>query len=147
MLDHAHAANPDLGNVTWVHGDGTTLAGIDDASADGVFCFVVLQHVPDSEVILGYVEEMGRVLKPGGWAAFQFSNDPQIHRPPSRTRALLDRSARRQKDPAWVGSAVDLSDMRGTLDSSGLRVERLLNEGTQFCLVHAVKEFARLPIT
>ena len=51
-------------------------------SVDGCFSHVVFQHIPDPPITLNYVREMGRVLRPGGWALFQVSNDPTIHQPP-----------------------------------------------------------------
>ncbi|MCU1678076.1 MAG: class SAM-dependent methyltransferase, partial [Frankiales bacterium] len=48
--------------VTLHHGDGTTLAPVADASVDGVVSLVVFQHIPDPQVTLGYVREIGRVL-------------------------------------------------------------------------------------
>jgi hypothetical protein len=39
---------------------------------DFVFCFRVLQHVPDREVVLNYIYEAERVLKKGGIAYLQF---------------------------------------------------------------------------
>src|SRR3954470_2705623 len=74
MLEQARELNARLTNVTWHHGDGTTLNPIADASVDAVVSHVVFQHIPDPQVTLGYVREMGRVLRPGGWAAFQISN-------------------------------------------------------------------------
>src|SRR5206468_8184733 len=128
MLEVARRMNPQLGNVDWLHGDGTTLAPIPGASADACVSHVVFQHIPDPEVTLGYVREMGRVLRPGGWAAFQVSNDPSVHR-----RRLFARRGTRH--PAWRGSAVDLGVLRATASDAGLEVERVVGEGTQFCLV------------
>ena len=34
MLRQAQELNPHLSNVTWLHGDGTSLEGIEDGSAD-----------------------------------------------------------------------------------------------------------------
>jgi hypothetical protein len=82
---------------------------------------------------------MGRVLKPGGWAAFQVSNDPSVHRPrekPTR-RGLLSRGRKGQDHPAWLGSSIDLDDLRATAAAAGLDVERIQGEGTQYCLVLA----------
>jgi SAM-dependent methyltransferase len=143
MLAQAREANADAANVTWIHGDGTTLTGIDDGSVDGVFSWVVLQHVPEPEIVLGYIEEMGRVLKPHGWAAFQVSTDPNVHQPrgiAERAKQALGKGPKGQADPAWLGTAVDPADLRATVLDSGLRVKQLLNEGTQFCLVHAIKD-------
>ena len=142
MLARANEANAALDNVTWIHGDGTSLTGVDDASADIVFSHVVFQHIPDPPITLGYVREMGRVLRPGGWAGFQISNDPSIHRPRSggrllkeRALAVVGRAPKGQGHPAWLGSAVDLDDLRETADAAGLAVEHVENPGTQFCFV------------
>ncbi len=128
MLAHAREHNPQLPNVDWVLGDGLTLADVPDAEADGVFSHVVFQHIPDPAITLGYVAEIGRVLRPGGWAAFQVSNDPRVHR-----RRL--RVPRVTRHPAWRGSHVELAALRETADAAGLAVERVVGEGSQFCLV------------
>jgi SAM-dependent methyltransferase len=142
MLEQGRAANAHLGNVSWVLGDGDTLTGVEDGSVDGVFSFVVLQHVPTPEIVLGYVREMGRVLRPGGWCAFQVSNDPTVHKAHGggKLKAMLGRGPKGQSHPAWLGTSVDPSELRATLAEVGLRPHTVLNEGTQFCLVHAVKE-------
>jgi SAM-dependent methyltransferase len=140
MLAQARAHNAHLENVEWLHGDGTSLRPIEDACADALVSHVVFQHIPDPAVTLGYVAEMGRVLRPGGWAAFQISTDPSIHR-----RRLLSTPARRlrrsgprgQDDRAWLGSAVDLEDLRSTAAAAGLDLAQVLNPGTQFTLVLA----------
>ncbi|HEV2061260.1 MAG TPA: class I SAM-dependent methyltransferase, partial [Solirubrobacteraceae bacterium] len=86
MLRRAQELNDGLGNVTWLLGDGESLTGVEDASLDGAVSHVVFQHIPDPKVTLGYVEELARVLKPGGWAAFGLSTDPEVHRPPPPER-------------------------------------------------------------
>ena len=52
--------------ATWVVGDGSSLAGVGDASVDHVLSYEVFQHIPDPGVIQGYLREMARVLRPGG---------------------------------------------------------------------------------
>jgi SAM-dependent methyltransferase len=142
MLALAREHNPGLANVAWVLGDGRTLSPIADRSADGCFSHVVFQHLPDPAIALGYVREMGRVLRPGGWAAFQVSNAPQVHRRPPlgrRARGFLDavrgRGPRGQGHRAWRGSAVDLELLRAVAAEAGLEVERTVGAGTQFCFV------------
>jgi SAM-dependent methyltransferase len=141
MLARARELNPQLENVRWLHGDGASLAGVADASADGCFSHVVFQHLPDPELTLGYVREMGRVLRPGGWAAFGVSTDPSAHRPRRRARwrlaALLRRGPRGQEHPAWLGSAVPLERLRATAAQAGLELERVVHPGSQFTLVLA----------
>jgi SAM-dependent methyltransferase len=42
-----------------------------DASVDGVVCSNLLEHTPDPEAVL---REVGRVLRPGGWAYVSWTN-------------------------------------------------------------------------
>jgi SAM-dependent methyltransferase len=139
MLARARELNPGLANVRWELGDGTTLAGVPDGWVDGVFSHVVFQHIPDPAITLGYVTEMGRVLTPGGWAAFQISDDPRVHRPRDgvllRIRAALGRAPRGRRNAAWVGSAVPVADVAATAEAAGMTVEAVWGSGTQHCLI------------
>jgi SAM-dependent methyltransferase len=121
--------------VSWVLGDGTTLDAVDPGSIDLVVSHVVFQHIPDPAVTLGYVREIGRVLRTGGWAVFQVSNDPSIHKP--QPVGMLGRigKPKGREDPAWVGSAVELGDLRQAVADGGMTIEKITGEGTQFCLV------------
>src|SRR3954451_7418051 len=107
MLAIAREENPELANVEWIHGDGVSLAGIDDSIADAVVSHVVFQHIPDPQITLGYIREIGRVLEPGGVAAIHLSNDKQVHAwKPSlgdRVRTLLGRGPKGQTHEAWMG--------------------------------------------
>jgi SAM-dependent methyltransferase len=141
MLALARRYNPTLENVHWLLGDGHSLAGIADDSVDGIVSLVVFQHIPDPGVVMSYVREMGRVLRSGGWAAFHVSNDPGVHRAPgllARVRAAISpRRPSGQGGAEWVGSAVDLDELRATAEASGLQIDRVHGEGTQFCIVGA----------
>lgn len=138
MLAQAAEYNAHLGNAEWLKGDGTSLGVLADASVDGCFSHVVFQHLPRAEMTLGYVREMGRVLRPGGWALFQVSMDPAVHRRPkggvrSRVRRLLGGA----DDAAWWGSWVDGASLRAAAGDGGLEIEQLLDEGTQYATVLA----------
>jgi SAM-dependent methyltransferase len=139
MLARARELNPELSNVGWVLGDGISLRGIPDASMDACVSVVVFQHIPDPEVTLGYVREVGRVLRPGGWAALQVSDDPSVHRPHSglgpRVRALLGRAPRGQRHPAWLGSSVTPTALERTARAAAMTLERVWGEGSQYCQV------------
>jgi SAM-dependent methyltransferase len=140
MLTLAREHNGHLDNVEWVHGDGASLGAIGDAAVDGCFSHVVFQHIPDPAVTLGYVRDMGRVLRPGGWALFQVSTDPSVHRPPApglkgRVRQALGREPAPPRE--WWGSAVKPDALRAAAGDGGLTVERLLDEGTQYTTVYA----------
>ena len=141
MLELAREHNPELDNVEWILGDGRSLAGIESRSADVVHSDVVFQHSPDPEITLGYVAEIGRVLRPGGWAAFQVSNAPEAHEASllSRTRATLQgalgRGPRGQSDPRWRGSAVDLDRLVRAAVDADMRAANITGTGTQYCRV------------
>jgi SAM-dependent methyltransferase len=109
---------------------------VDDGAADACVSHVVFQHIPDPAVTLGYVREMGRVVRPGGWAAFQISNDPTIHhRRESRLKRLLRRGGPAgQAHPAWLGSAVEIDELRAAAGDGAMDVEHLAGEGTQYCI-------------
>jgi SAM-dependent methyltransferase len=140
MIEAAKQHNPALTNVEWLVGDGESLAGIDSESADAVVSHVVFQHIPDPAITLGYVREIGRVLRPGGWAAFQISNDPAIHRPRSKAAqaraaiaGVLGRDGDWRVDSHWLGSHVEIDDLRAAARDGAMGVERVIGEGTQFC--------------
>jgi peptidoglycan/LPS O-acetylase OafA/YrhL/SAM-dependent methyltransferase len=139
MLARARRHNPELANVRWMLGDGRSLAPLQDASVDACVSVVVLQHVPDPEITLGYVRELGRVLRPGGWAALQVSDDPSIHRPrqpaSQRVRAALGRAPRGQRHPAWLGTRADLDAIAAAAHESATEVERVWGAGSQYCQV------------
>ncbi len=137
MLDRARDHNADLDNVEWVLGDGRSLGAVPDAGADACVSVVVLQHVPDPEIIVSYVRDLGRALAPGGWAALQVSDDPDIHRPrqgaPQRLLARAGRAPGGQRHPAWLGSRADLDAIGVAASQSGLELERVWGRGTQYC--------------
>jgi SAM-dependent methyltransferase len=142
MLEAAGRHNPGLDNVEWLRGDGVSLAGIEAAGVDVCISHVVFQHIPDPAITLGYVREMGRVLRAGGWAAFQVSNDPAPHRPPAATRrgrravsAVLGRAPRGQRDPRWLGSMVELDALHAAVHQGSMEIERIAGQGTQMCAV------------
>jgi len=148
MLARARANLADSASVSFHLGDGTSLAPIADASIDAVVSLVVFQHIPDPAVTVGYVREIGRVLRPGGWAAFQVSNDPQVHtrehpRPP-RLKVALGRAPKGQEDPAWRGSAVTLAALEAAIADGGMELRAKVGEGTQFLIVRTVRVTAEV---
>ena len=49
-----------------------------DGSFDFVYSFIVFQHIPDRDVVLRYLREAGRVLKPGGILRCQLRGTPPL---------------------------------------------------------------------
>lgn len=140
MLAEARRLNPDLEPVDWRHGDGESLRPVADASVDVCISHVVFRHIPDPHITLGYIREMGRVLRPGGFAAFELSQRPTPHRRrPRRMRermaGLLRRAPRGVTADPWLGSHVELAAIERVAHEAGLAMERVRGEGTEFCAV------------
>lgn len=57
--------------------DGASLAKFADSSFDLVYSYAVFQHIPSRDVVLEYLRETQRVLKPGGLARLQLNGLPQ----------------------------------------------------------------------
>lgn len=132
--------------VTFELGDGATLGPIADNSADFVFSFTVLQHIPKVSVIEGYLAEAARILRPGGVAALQWNNDPNPLR--WKTKAVLSTALHRLGAPSrrdnrnarqFFGSRVPTARITAALDRGGLRVKGTKDEGTLFAWVWAQK--------
>ncbi|MGB8476927.1 MAG: class I SAM-dependent methyltransferase [Candidatus Acidiferrum sp.] len=73
MLRQARKIHAREDNILWIHAGGTDLGFVSNGSADFVFSYLVLQHLPSEELGVGYVQEMLRVLRPGGVFLFQFN--------------------------------------------------------------------------
>ena len=56
-----------------------------DGSVDFAFSYIVFQHIPSAEVILSYVREVFRFLKPGGLFKFQVQGDATLGTTPGDT--------------------------------------------------------------
>lgn len=77
MVDKATQMVADQGysNVTLWPGDGVTLQPQKDNSIDVVYSCIVFQHIPNVDLQLGYLEEVARILKPGGLFVISLYND------------------------------------------------------------------------
>jgi SAM-dependent methyltransferase len=81
MQSRAKGYLQSFSNIRWVLSDGETLSGIEKDSVDFVFSYLVLQHMPNKEVVFNSILEMMRILHPGGAFLFQFngSNQPTMN--------------------------------------------------------------------
>lgn len=146
MIERARSALVDLANVDLLVGNGSDLGGVADASMDVAYSFIVFQHIPDPAVTCHYIEEIGRVLRPGGWTVFQISELHEIHRREtwknsetlkSRVRRMQGRTPRGCLEPQWLGSALTPDELAGALDRAGLVLDGTIGDGTQYCGVNA----------
>jgi ubiquinone/menaquinone biosynthesis C-methylase UbiE len=157
----------DYPNITWRTGTGSDLAGYADNTFDFVFSYIVFQHVPRAEIVLNYVREIGRVLRPGGVFKFQtrtLLREPSglwevrtrlgvhawrllaqaIPRPRARTRGDLAEGQDELKAghyKSWAGNALPLPRLRAALVAAGLDYT-IARPGTQYTWVSGRKRSA-----
>jgi SAM-dependent methyltransferase len=123
-------------------GNGVDLSQFQDNQFDFAYCYLVMQHMPTSEIVFGNIREVARVLRPGATFRFQLNTTPP--RPAAYDVAVklkskfhdialsaLGRKAPSElHSPAWKGAQVNLQELRCVVKASGLRVSRLDGGGT-----------------
>lgn len=75
MVRRAQELYAPMKHLRFLVGSGVDLAVCPSDHYDLVLSYIMLQHIPDPEIIYGYIREFGRVLRPGGWTLFQVPND------------------------------------------------------------------------
>lgn len=98
-------------NATFLVGDGTSLAGIDDGSIDFVFSWDSLVHA-ELEAVGGYVRELARVLRPGGTAFLHHSNLAEFVDVGGRLTV---------ENPHWRASSVSATVVRAVAAQHGVQ--------------------------
>ena len=105
MIETARRLNADRAHIEFRENASARLDGVADASVDFVYSMMTLQHIPTT-LAHGYVEEILRVLAPGGVAVFQFVGGADA----SLRGRLFARLSNRLLNPlrrlAWRRSAV-----------------------------------------
>ena len=100
---HAHATN------------GASLSIFPGEYFDFVYSYAVFQHIPSREVVLEYMREIRRVLKPGGVFRGQFNGLPHS--------AIPD---------TWAGVVFSAADLRAFTRENGLQLLALEGVQTQY---------------
>lgn len=77
MVELARENLQGVPNARAILGDGASLSGIASDSVDFCYSYAVFQHIPDRVVILNYLREARRVLRPGGILKCQVNGLPQ----------------------------------------------------------------------
>jgi ubiquinone/menaquinone biosynthesis C-methylase UbiE len=125
--------------ITYLRDDAHVLAGLGDASFDGVVCYMALMDIPDLERAL---DAIARILVPGGWFAFAITHP--CFKPPAYGELIdhVDGRVRRTvgqyfAEGPWDGPGKNtshlpsrayhrtLSTYINTLVASGLGIEAL----------------------
>jgi len=97
--------------------DGARLTAFADHSIDFVYSYAVFQHIPSREVVLEYLREIKRVLKPGGLARLQLNGLP---------RSLDDQYT------TWSGARFAPSEILAFAQDHDIQVLALEGASTQY---------------
>lgn len=140
-LSDAEDRHPGRPDVRWLLGDGESLAGVADASVDVVLARELLRRLPGAKLQLAHVEEMGRVLVPGGIAVFVLSTDPASAAPAgaaaSRRDMLRTLGGVRQPAAPRSGGFVPPEALGTVAVQAGLDLDRMEGSGTTRTVVLA----------
>jgi ubiquinone/menaquinone biosynthesis C-methylase UbiE len=159
MLKEAGRYWSHMKNVHFIEGSGEDLNPMPDQAVDFVFSFYVLNHVTRPEIVLSYIRETSRVLKPYGYALLHFRIKPSsFFWPPAFLGGWLKK--RKEKGllkggfwwnkgikkastdyqtallsefgekEAWKGCEVPWRDVGRTVKEAGLKISRAEIAGT-----------------
>ena len=104
-----------------------------DGSFDFVYSYVVFQHIPNRDVVLNYLREAGRVLKPGGILRCQLRGTPAME------------LEMRQEPATWTGCYFSGDEVAAFARRRQLQLVALSGLRTQYMWVTLRKPRARLP--
>jgi len=122
-LPHAHAhVTPD-----------SSLSMFADGSFDFVYSYIVFQHIPSRDVVLNYLREAGRVLKPGGILRCQLRGTPPLDTEMERESAT------------WTGCHFSGDEVAAFAREHHLQLVYLSGLQTQYMWVTLRKPPTRLP--
>lgn len=92
-------------NLSFLTSDGVSCANLSDGSADFVFSYEVIQHMPSYDVIASTMRDVRRVLKPTGFGLLHV----HIGSPPP----LLSRHRIGSYIPGWLRRILGLDPLAG----------------------------------
>ncbi len=111
MINQAKVYWEKLTNVTFITSNGEDLQPIANNAVDFLFSFYVLNHVVQADVVLNYIRETARVLKPGGLALlhFRIPRDYPLWKKTMLQRILLALHGKKAKDTQsmWWNAGIE----------------------------------------
>lgn len=129
MLDVARARLAGIGNAGFTELKRSRLDGLADASFDKAYCVAVFIHM-DKEDFYLYLEELARVLKPGGLLFFDTWN---LAHPVGWRRFMLEVGQHRNADPTQRKDVArnqfsTPEEMRAFLEHTGFETQLMLTD-------------------
>lgn len=140
-------------NVQFVCNSGRDVAMIGSATCDLAFSYIMFQHIPERTLIVGYIAEMARVIRPGGKVLLQvpvYRGGPSVaawRLVQALFRVLLwpleaTRLVPPEKGVAFRGSRLQKRELEGGLELGGLRTIRWVRRKSTYRLCDDVIIFA-----
>jgi ubiquinone/menaquinone biosynthesis C-methylase UbiE len=121
MIRQARESLRDRPNAHVFQNNGSDLSVLNDAlgdiQVDFAFSYIVFQHIPSREVIAGYVQEVHRLLRPGGLFKFQVQGWAQMETGSGDT---------------WLGVPFTDADAVSMAESSGFEPRYRHGAGSQY---------------
>jgi SAM-dependent methyltransferase len=149
MLERARSAVT-AQNVDFRLVAGDRLETVEDGIADALVCYLVLQHLPKRQVVLGYLAEFARVLSPAGRAFVQLpvmddGIQPRLWRVARRVAVPVSALFRRgvSDRAAYRGTRLTAAELQAGLVGAGLRTAAR-DESPQSPYRYAREVFLRL---
>jgi ubiquinone/menaquinone biosynthesis C-methylase UbiE len=115
MIRLARERLKDIPNAHVQATNGATLSQFADESIDFIYSYAVFQHIPSRDVVLSYMREARRVLKPGGIFRAQFNGLPHDQMPDT-----------------WSGVTFSAEELKTFARENGFRVFALEGVDTQY---------------
>jgi SAM-dependent methyltransferase len=78
MIAQAQERLADLDNVRLHHTNGVDLSALGETQLDFALSFIVFQHIPDIDVIRGYISQVAERLRPSALFKFQVQGSPVV---------------------------------------------------------------------
>jgi SAM-dependent methyltransferase len=159
MLRRARQIHASEQNILWLRIAGADLACLANGSADFIFSYLVLQHIPSQVLAMEYIHEMLRVLRPGGAFLFQFNANrrPTMNLRGRLTWGVVDKlwsvglarvsqglASLAGLDPAlsgksWRGAALDAGAVAAAVQNANGEVREIRDESSAFAWCCGVK--------
>jgi SAM-dependent methyltransferase len=117
MVAQARTRLTDVANVSLHHTDGIGLSQIGAAQLDFALSYIVFQHIPDIEVIRGYIRQVAEKLQPGALFKFQVQGSPAVE--------TMDRDT-------WTGVRFSALDAVRAAQANQLRIEDFEGVGEHY---------------
>lgn len=117
MIAQARARLTDVANVSLYHTDGISISEIGDVELDFALSYIVFQHIPDIEVIRGYIRQVAEKLRPGALFKFQVQGSPAVE--------TMERDT-------WTGVRFSALDAVRAAQANQLRIEAFEGVGEHY---------------